>query len=423
MKLLTKTSLNFLSITLFIFLFGIVAFYFLLRGQVNQNINLDLEKRKASIIKQLNASDTENRIPPNPNERIIIDLITGDNKIPDVIYTDTLIFDVAQHRYIPFRKLGFITTHNNQRIYIRIFKSLEESDLLIVRIFLMLTVLFIALIVTLLIMNRITLKQSWKIFYNTINNLSNYNVNKHEQFALQESEIKEFEDLNRVIQTMTDRINADYINLKEFTENASHEIQNPLAIINSKMELLLQSGDLSENHYKAVVDAYEASNRISRLNKTLILLAKIENRQFPESEEVNIKLIIDNQLELLEDIIDSKSIITKNNIEKDFSVMMNPYLAEILFMNLIKNAIRHNVDKGQIIINQTENTIEVSNTGPVQNMNSEDLFKRFRKFSNSSESLGLGLSIVKKISEVYDFHIFYEYNNMHRFFIKFNDLK
>ncbi|NOQ27876.1 MAG: hypothetical protein GQ564_21145 [Bacteroidales bacterium] len=421
MKLLTKTTLNFLSITLFIFLFGIVAFYFLLRSQVDQNINLELDKRKASIIKQLNTTDSKNRIPPNPNERIIIDVLTENNQVPDIIYTDTLIFDVVQHRYIPFRKLGFIATHNDSKIYIRIFKSLEESDLLIVRIFLVLTAVVIALIVSLIIMNRITLQQSWKIFYNTIKSLSKYDVNKHEQFTLQESDITEFEDLNNVIQTMTNRINADYLNLKEYTENASHEIQNPLAIINSKMELLLQSSDLSENHYKAVVDAYEASNRLSRLNKTLILLAKIENRQFPQSEPVNLKLIIDNQLDLLEDILESKKIQTKNTIQTNYSVTMNPYLAEILFANLIKNAIRHNVEKGQIIIQQTANTIKIYNSGPVLKIYSKDLFKRFKKSSESSESLGLGLSIVKKICEVYDFHISYEYEEMHQFIVKFGD--
>ena len=116
-----------------------------------------------------------------------------------------------------------------------------------------------------------------------------------------------------------------------------------------------------------------------------------------------------------------KKIQTKNTIQTNFSVTMNPYLAEILFMNLIKNAIRHNVDKGQIIIHQTANAIKIYNTGPVLNINSTDLFTRFKKSSDSSESLGLGLSIVKKICEVYDFHISYEYDEMHQFIVKFGD--
>ncbi|MFC2151127.1 sensor histidine kinase [Bacteroidota bacterium] len=419
MKLLTKTTLNFLSITLFIFLFGIVAFYFLLRGQVDQNLNFELEKRKASILILLNTDDPLNKIPPNPDERIIIKPIDNNLSKKEIVYADTLIFDKAQNRYVPFRKLGFVATYNNQKFYVQIFKSMEESDLLIIRIFLTLTILVIVLIVTLLIMNRITLKQSWKIFYDTIKKISGYDVNTHEQFALQKSDIKEFEDLNRVIKTMTDRINTDYLNLKEYTENASHEIQNPLAIINSKMELLLQS-NLEQNQYKAVVDAYEASNRLSRLNKTLILLAKIENRQFPKSENVQINLIIKNQLDLLEDLINSKNILITNNIQSDFSVQMNPYLAEILFMNLIKNAIRHNINKGQIIIEQFEDSIKISNSGLDQKINAEDLFKRFYKSSKSSESLGLGLSIVKKICEVYNFDISYMYEKMHSFTIVFS---
>ncbi|PLX18171.1 MAG: hypothetical protein C0597_06465 [Marinilabiliales bacterium] len=185
------------------------------------------------------------------------------------------------------------------------------------------------------------------------------------------------------------------------------------------MELLLQSGNLDENQYKAVVDAYEASNRISRLNSTLILLAKIENRQFPESQNVNIKSIITNQIDQLEDIIESKKISVRNNVKSEFTVKMNPYLAEILFVNLIKNAIRHNVSKGEIIIEQGNNMIEISNSGPKKEMNSEDLFKRFHKSSKSSESLGLGLAIVKKICEVYNFNISYVYKDMHVFRIEF----
>ncbi|PLX18170.1 MAG: hypothetical protein C0597_06460 [Marinilabiliales bacterium] len=214
MKLLTKTTLNFLSVTLFIFLFGILAFYFLLREQVDQNLNFELEKRKTSILNKLNTDDPINKIPPNPDERIVITPIDVSEDLPAVTYSDTLIFNEAQNRYVPFRTLGFLVTHNNQKLYVQIFKSMEESDLLIIRIFLILTVLVIVLIVSLLVMNRITLKQSWNIFYDTIRKIGKYDVNSHEQFALQESDIKEFNDLNAVIHSMTDRINSDYLNLK-----------------------------------------------------------------------------------------------------------------------------------------------------------------------------------------------------------------
>lgn len=418
MKLLTKTTLNFLSVTLFIFLFGIVAFYFLLRNQVDKNINFELEKRKTSIIKQINTQNSENKIPPNPNERILIDVINGDNLLSEFSYSDTLIFDEILNRYVPFRKLGFTADYNNQKIYIQIFKSLEESDLLIVRIFLILTVLVIVLIVSLLLMNRITLRQSWKIFYDTVKKISNYKVDTHKHFSLKSSDITEFNDLNRVIESMTNRINADYLNLKEYTEDASHEIQNPLAIINSKLELLMQSGELSEKLYKAVFDAYEASNRLSRLNKSLILLSKIENRQFADSEQINLNGLIQKQIELLEDIIETKGLKIETKIDNSYSLEMNPYLAEILFINLIKNAIRHNIPGGVIRIEQESNNIKVSNSGNNLQIDPKDLFKRFQKSSNSPDSLGLGLSIVKKICDVYNYSINYEFDQMHTFTIK-----
>jgi len=421
MKLLTKTTLNFLSVTLFIFLFGIVAFYFLLRIQVEKNVNFELDKRKSSIITELESANPQNRIPPNPNERIIIDVLSENDSLLQYSYSDTLMFDKISNRYVPFRKLGFVTDYQNQKIYVQIFKSLEGSDLLIVRIFLILTILVIVLIVSLLLMNRITLWQSWKIFYDTTKKIGSYDVNKHEQFTLNSSDITEFEDLNRVILSMTNRINSDYLNLKEYTENASHEIQNPLAIINSKLELLMQSGELKENLYKAVFEAYEASNRLSRLNKALILLAKIENRQFPESEEVDLSSLINKQLELLEDIIDAKKLVIRNSISPDFSITMNPYLAEILFINLIKNAIRHNFEHGEIIVEQSTSSISVSNTGPEIKSDTADVFKRFHKSSNSSESLGLGLSIVKKICEVYNFEIVYNHDKMHTFSLILNN--
>jgi len=252
------------------------------------------------------------------------------------------------------------------------------------------------------------------VFYDTIAKINNYDVNSHEEFTLHNSDIKEFEDLNRVLFTMTERIKNDYINLKEYIENASHEIQTPLAIINSKMELLLQSGDMKEKQFKMVADAYEASNRLSRLNKTLILMAKIENRQFPESKPVNPAIMINHQLESLEDLIHSRKINIIKKMDTEVIVMMNPYLAEILLVNLIKNAVRHNITGGDLVLELSNEYFKISNSGTVLQMDPDMLFKRFHTSSSSPESLGLGLSIVQKICVMYGFKVKYSYqNNMH----------
>jgi len=260
----------------------------------------------------------------------------------------------------------------------------------------------------------------WKVFYDTIEKINRYDLNTHEEFTLQDSDVKEFADLNRVLITMTERIRNDYLNLKEYTENASHEIQTPLAIINSKLELLLQSGDMSEKQYKALADAYEASIRLSKYNSTLILLAKIENKQFPEYKDVSPELIVNSLLENLEDLIRSKKLEVVKLLHHDVMIRMNPYLAEMLIVNLVKNAVRHNVKGGKLVVELGETFLRVSNTGPDHQVDKNLLFKRFYKSSSSPESLGLGLAIVQKICALYGFEVGYQFvGQMHCMTVNF----
>jgi len=418
LRLLNKITLNLLSISLFIFLFGMVAFYYVLREQVDQNINLELEKREKSINKELDSVHSTTNPTVNLSEKVLITLL--DKPRPLVSFSDTLLFNPDENKYAIYRQLGFVKNIGDQSYFIQIFKPLEETDRLIVRIVMMMNLLIIIIIITLLIANRHSSRQDWKVFYDTINKINNYDVNSFEAFTLKRSDIKEFADLNRGLLTMTERIKNDYLNLKEYIENASHEIQTPLAIINSKMELLMQWGDMKEKQYKIVADAYDASNRLSRLNKTLILLAKIENRQFPESSPVNPTIMINHQLESLEDLINSKKIKVTKRFENDITIQINPYLAEILLVNLIKNAIRHNITGGDLIIELTKHSFEIANSGPPLQMDPAMLFERFHKSSSSPESLGLGLAIVQKICTLYGFKVGYNYNNeMHVMHVEF----
>jgi signal transduction histidine kinase len=254
-----------------------------------------------------------------------------------------------------------------------------------------------------------------------VGKLNSYDINSQGEFSLSNPEIKEFADLNKVLVAMIERIRKDYLNMKEYTENASHELQTPLAIINMKMELLLQSKTLDEKQLKAVLEAYEASNRLSKMNQTLLLLAKIENRQFPESKPVVPQNVIENQLEMVEDLIDSKNIHVVKEFNPNVVLLINPYLADILFANLIKNAIRHNLPGGELIIRIEQNSLTISNSGKELKVDQNTLFERFHKQSASPESLGLGLAIVQKICEVYGFTVNYRYeDSLHHFSVDYS---
>ena len=409
MRLLTKTTLNLLSISLFIYLFGVIGFYYSLRLQVDSNVNKEMEKRKMSLINQMEAAHSSETQPLSRNEMVLVTPV--EKALSSDRYNDTLIYSKEEQKYQIFRQLGFSQKVNDQVYYIRIFKSLEETDNLIIRIVITMTVLVVLLIIALLVVNRYSSRLVWKVFYETVDKINNYDLNSHEDFTLQDSDVKEFSDLNRVLKTMTERIKNDYINLKEYTENASHEIQTPLAIINSKLELLLQSGDMNEKQYKALADAYEASIRLSKYNSTLILLAKIENKQFPESKKVSPEAIFSNLLENVEDLIKAKKIEVIKKISPEVTLHMNPYLAEMLIVNLVKNAIRHNVKNGRLVIELEEGFMRISNSGSDHPLDMEILFKRFYKSSSSPESLGLGLAIVQKICAMYGFTVSYEYKD------------
>jgi len=418
LRLLTKTTLNLLSISLFIYLFGIIAFYYSLRLQVDNNVNKEMEKRKFSIIRQMEEAHSSVSQPPVQSEMVLVSPV--DKAGVSDIYTDTLIYNRQEQHYQLFRQLGFSEIVNNQPYYIRIFKSLGETDTLIIRIIVIMTILVILLIITLLVVNRYSSRLVWGVFYDTVEKINRYDLNFHKDFALKDSDVKEFADLNRVLKAMTERIRNDYFNLKEYTENASHEIQTPLAIITSKLELLLQSGEMDEKQYKALGDAYEASVRLSKYNSTLILLAKIENKQFPESKKVNPESILQILLENLDDLIKTKKIEVVKQIDPDVTLFMNPYLAEMLIVNLVKNAVRHNVKGGQLVIEMHESSLRISNTGPELPLDKELLFKRFYKSSSSPESLGLGLSIVQKICTLYGFEVSYQFmGRMHCLTVRF----
>ena len=255
------------------------------------------------------------------------------------------------------------------------------------------------------------MKESWSAFYKIIDRLRTFDVNHGEQILFENTEITEFQDLNKAIGSMTNKIQEDFVNLKEYTENTSHEIQTPLAIINLKIESLLQSDNLTESQLKNIITIQESSNRLSKLNKTLIFLTKIDQRQFVQQETINIKELVNKQINYFDEFISYKKINIQKDCKKNILLQMNHELAETLILNLIKNAITHNIEGGKINIKIQNNTLIIENTGLIPSKPTSDFFNRFSKSDSNSNSLGIGLSIVKRICDISDIKIHYIYEN------------
>jgi signal transduction histidine kinase len=208
---------------------------------------------------------------------------------------------------------------------------------------------------------------------------------------------------------MMHKMIVDYNNQKKFTENASHEIQTPIAVIKSKIELLLQSKNLNAKEIDQIISIDKACSRIINLNKSLLLLSKIENRQFITNEIVSFKNVINQSLLLFEDYINEDNLKVTIEINEDFLILMNPDLFMILINNLIQNAIRHNIKNGSITITCNLNEFIISNTGIDKSLDSKIIFERFNNNSNATNSIGLGLAISKEIVEISNLKLSYKF--------------
>ena len=232
-----------------------------------------------------------------------------------------------------------------------------------------------------------------------------------------ESKIQEFNELNASLDTMTRKIHQDYLNMKEFTENAAHEMQTPLAIAQTKLELLLQDPGLNEQQVATIAQTTEALSRLSKLNQSLLLLAKIENNQYEASGVVNLTEVTQKYLRLFDEIIKDKQLQVHMQVIGNFECRVHPFLADSLVSNLVGNAIKYNIARGQIRIEISESQYCITNISDAPALPPEALFQRFSGSPDKeNSSTGLGLAIVKKIADTNHLLVRYDYENeRHRF--------
>ncbi len=419
MKLLNKTGQFYLLGLVSVMLVGGIIFYFLLIRSLNHFETENLLNSRDIVIEKLSKMPTQ-----NPNLMILegnLEILSNhyEGKGVDILQ-DTTSFDKRENEIIPMRTLTFSFKNPQHHYLIRLSKSLIERDELREVIGRFIVILLGLFVVVLFWLNRIISKSVWMPFYEILAKTKGFKVTQNQPLKFVKTNISEFDDLQNVLQELTHQISTDYHALKEFTENASHEIQTPLAIIRSKLENLIQSENLQEAEMKAIQTVYEAAGRLSKLNQSLLLLTKIDNQQFVKQEQINISQIIENQLINYEDFILGKQISITTELNKTVELEINPILLDILLSNLLMNAIKHNVKNGTISIMLTHEKIVIQNTGkPLENM-PNDFFGRFKKHNTESDSLGLGLAIVKKICETNHLKIDYQYqNNLHTIEIVF----
>lgn len=415
MKLITKTGLNFISASVFFFLCGSLGGYYFIRYAVNKSLNSELHEAKIVIDK-----NWDNKEYNLTYLDVLVDTIKGPLFYQDPVLNDTAIVNAKTGKYELFRKLTFDREVKGHTIRNSIIRPSAPYDLLVMKFTFMLAIFPVLFFLILYLVNRASTRYSLSVFYDTINKLKSFDVNKDNKLQLMTSDIDEFEQLNEVFNAMDKKIKEDFERLKEYTENTSHELQTPLAIIISKLDELLQSPNLKEEEIKSIAGLIETANRLSKINQALIYLAKLDNRMFSDEEEIDLIELVRDQLELLEPMIEDKSINVEVISSGKCRYVMNKSLADTLIQNLLKNAIRYNLKNGYIKIDCSECKLNIVNSGKPLDISPEELFVRFKRAGNHPQSLGIGLSVVKRICDISNIEIQYtSEGNEHRFKLGF----
>lgn len=419
MKLLAKTNLYFVGASLIVFAVGGVFFFFLFELIIDRDLTNKLHARQNYVIKQIAGSDSLLLYQKFSANTLSVKQLNGTSAAVETI-SDTVLFDEIERKLIGYRQLSFISQVDGRTYRISIRRALVETKDLIKGVIALEAILFLAFVAILTVLNSQLSKRIWQPFYAILETISNYKPDRAESLHLGKNTITEFNELALAIEKMSLKINHEFNSQKEFTENASHEIQTPLAIIKNKLEVLLQTPGLNEGQMGLINSATTAANRLSRLNEALIILSRIENRQFHLVEKLALNHLIDRHLESLDELIQMKKITIRKEYDGSVYIKMNPFLADIMIENLIVNGLKHNFSPGLMSITIEREKLRISNTGRKSTLDPNRLFQRF---AGSNGSLGLGLAIVKAICDTYLIPIHYSFQNeIHEVKVEFQKL-
>lgn len=395
MKLFTRYNRISMAAMAALFLIVGVVYYVLLSKVLVHEVDEALEKYEKQVHKYVSKNDS---LPIFKNfEEVQVEYHVTDRFRKKKI-SQALIYNHDDRKSETFRQIVFSQRVNGVWYEVSVAKPLEGTKLLTRTLVYSTLVILLFMIGISVLLNRLILKKLWKPFYLSMNEMKGFKLGSQKEHQLPDTDIEEFSMMNEILSKAINGAKDEYRILKEFTENASHEIQTPLAIIRSKLDLVIQDEDLSEAQSDSLKSAFAAVSRLSKLNQSLLLLAKIENQQFNLVEPINLKDKLGEKLSQFNEFWDGNQIRVHTDLNSA-SITANPELIEILLNNLLSNAGRHNVEGGEIWIKLSAGKLEIANTAKQEGLDTKRLFGRFYKESQYSKSNGLGLSIVKQICD------------------------
>jgi len=418
-KLLHKTSRAYLIFAVLILIIAAPLFYFLAEKLYIDDADEALILRKNEFLQFSVSQLKETDIP-------VWNKFNRDIKIKEAqpLKKDTIFYsyyyDTLNAENEPYRELNLPVSIEGKPYTYSARINLVETEDLMKSIALLFFIIISLLLIGLLLINKRLSLNLWKPFYETLQQIEQFEIDKYNQPKHTDTNIEEFNRLNQSIEKLIERNTSIYHSQREFIENAAHELQTPLAVFQAKIDTLIQSAEFTEQQNQILSSLNDSVSRLTRLNKNLLLLSKIENDNYNEKQTISLNEAIEKHFDFFSEQAKAKNLTIKTELNETVSINSNPVLAEILISNLFLNAIRHNVANGQIIVTLSSNTLTFSNTGQPQPLVADKLFNRFSKSNPSEQGNGLGLAIVKKIADLNNWKIAYSFtNNLHSFSVVF----
>jgi len=407
MKLINKFTLWYLSIALTCTIVGSIITYYSIKHRIDKASLERLTTVNDKVAAQLRAGNTPDefihgrkiqveKIAAMPKDSMPVSEMSSDNAETKQVETKLTVhsFYAINNSFYQITSYAYITPSQ------QILSGLEISI-----IWKWVLILFL-----IAISGRLVSKLILSPFNKTLKVIESFSLKQKNKVQFPETRTKEFKELNDFLKKMTDNATQDYASIKEFAENASHELQTPVAIMRGKLELLTESG-LNDEQAILISDIQNALEKLSRINNSLTLLTKLENHEYESKEPVDFSKTIYESIGSYRELMEMKSLELRTNIQDHIFLQLHPLLADLLLNNLIGNAIRHNIADGQITVALTPTSLIISNTGKQPDAPVEEFFLRFKKGNQCSSSIGIGLSIVKQICEMNSFTVQYIYND------------
>lgn len=423
MRLLRKTLLYLLLVAVPVALGGVWLFDTLISRVIRYEMDEQLTSDLAYTQQQLQMARTQS----NRTEYLLSDphiVLQPAKRFVAPTFSDTVEVDRRENEPVPVRRLTASVKVGDRTYLIVVKQAMGEFEEIARMLSVGVIVAFLALVVFLTVLNSWVARRLWQPFYQLIDQLRAYRLDNRRAMTFTASEVEEFNQLSLALNDMSLTIHQQYVVQKEFTDHAAHEMQTPLAVIMTHVDQLLGTEPLTEKQVNLMEQTHRAVRRLVQLNKSLLLLSKIENNQFSDRQRINVSELINQLHHQFTPYAEHRGLSWSVDIEPKVIRLMNPHLAEVLFSNLLKNALIHSLPNTSVKISLTKTHFFVMNVGLPLPFPAERLFDRFVKNPARSESTGLGLALVKQIVERYGMTIDHsndEWAKLHSFIIRFPD--